>query len=366
MSYNNVLKSLFILAVFILASCSGLQDKQVAKMPNPASVFCEENGGKLEIRTDKSGAQSGICVFDDGSECDEWEFYRGECKPGGSLKSEEPLANLPNTASVFCEENGGKLEFRSDETGAQAGVCVFEDGSECDEWTFYRGECKPGDSLQSEAPLANLPNPASVFCEQNQGKVEIVTAPDGSQFGRCVFQDGSSCEEWAFNRGECKQGEDFGGIVLAEDGCRLFQNGQMGYSLHFPADAILISADDPTSTLTIQGPLVDDEYWPMIYINHPQDRAEFKPPLDVDLEEWLIQNNLLIEERLADGEIAGELSIHTRHPRSVQSYASDSFWFAHNGQLYNIVILHTADKENWVLYDHILQSFSFDQTLLYP
>jgi len=366
MSHSNYLKSLFTLVVFLLASCSGLQEKQVIDMPNPASVFCEENGGKLEISADESGAQFGVCIFDDGSECDEWAFFRGECKPGDSLKSEAPLANLPNPASVFCEENSGKLEIRSDETGAQSGACVFDDGSECDEWAFFRGECKPGDSLKSEAPLANLPNPASVYCEQNQGKVEIITAPDGSQYGRCIFQDGSSCEEWAFNRGECKSGEDFGGIVLAEDGCRLYQNAQLGYSVHFPADAIVTSADDPQSTLTIRGPKIDDEYWPMIFINHPLDRADFKPPLDVVLEDWLIENNLLVEERLADGEIAGELSIHTRHARSGQSYASDSFWFAHEGQLYNIVILHAGDKEDWKLYEHILQSFSFDQVPLYP
>ncbi len=48
-------------------------------MPNPASVFCEQNGGKVEIRTAADGSQSGACVFSDGSECDEWAFYRGEC-----------------------------------------------------------------------------------------------------------------------------------------------------------------------------------------------------------------------------------------------------------------------------------------------
>jgi hypothetical protein len=26
-------------------------------------------------------------------------------------------------------------------------MCVFPDGSECDEWAYFRGECKPGDSL---------------------------------------------------------------------------------------------------------------------------------------------------------------------------------------------------------------------------
>ncbi|MEM2933613.1 MAG: DUF333 domain-containing protein [Methanocellales archaeon] len=51
------------------------------ELPNPASIYCLEQGGKLEIRKDKEGNEYGVCVFPDGSECEEWEFYRGECKP---------------------------------------------------------------------------------------------------------------------------------------------------------------------------------------------------------------------------------------------------------------------------------------------
>lgn len=62
-------------------------------------------------------------------------------------KEEEPEAEIANPASVYCEENGGELEIREGEGGGQIGVCLFEDGSECEEWAFYRGECAPGDSL---------------------------------------------------------------------------------------------------------------------------------------------------------------------------------------------------------------------------
>ena len=49
-------------------------------MPNPASVHCADEGGKLEIR-DEAGGQVGYCMFPDGSECEEWAFFRGECAP---------------------------------------------------------------------------------------------------------------------------------------------------------------------------------------------------------------------------------------------------------------------------------------------
>jgi putative hemolysin len=49
----------------------------------------------------------------------------------------------------------------------------------------------------------NMPNPASVYCEQHGNKLEIITAADGSQSGVCVFPNGSTCDEWAYFRGEC-------------------------------------------------------------------------------------------------------------------------------------------------------------------
>jgi putative hemolysin len=56
-------------------------------------------------------------------------------------------AGMPNPASVFCEEQGGWVEIREGE-GGQVGYCVFPDGSECEEWAFFRGECVPGSGYQ--------------------------------------------------------------------------------------------------------------------------------------------------------------------------------------------------------------------------
>jgi len=48
---------------------------------NPATEYCIEQGYEPEIRTNPDGSQTGYCVFPDGSECEEWAFYRGECQP---------------------------------------------------------------------------------------------------------------------------------------------------------------------------------------------------------------------------------------------------------------------------------------------
>lgn len=58
-----------------------------ANMANPASVYCKEQGYRLEIHTDADGNQAGYCLFPDGSECDEWAYFRGEC--GNAAQSEE-------------------------------------------------------------------------------------------------------------------------------------------------------------------------------------------------------------------------------------------------------------------------------------
>lgn len=167
-----------------------------ANMPNPAAVFCEKNGGKVDIRKDAKGNEYGVCVFVDGSECDEWAYFRGECKPGA-----QKAIGMPNPASVNCTEKGGKLDIRKDAKGGETGVCVFPDGSECEEWAFFRGACKPG-----AAAVIGMPNPASVYCDEQGGKLDIRKDAQGGEYGVCVFADGSECDEWAFFRGECKPG----------------------------------------------------------------------------------------------------------------------------------------------------------------
>ncbi|MBE0698675.1 MAG: DUF333 domain-containing protein [Anaerolineaceae bacterium] len=41
--------------------------------------------------------------------------------------------------------------MRQDKSGGTVGICVFKDTSACDEWAYFRGECKPGDILPDGA-----------------------------------------------------------------------------------------------------------------------------------------------------------------------------------------------------------------------
>jgi len=48
-----------------------------SQIANPASVYCEESGGILQIRINENG-QYGVCIKGE-KECEEWAFYRNEC-----------------------------------------------------------------------------------------------------------------------------------------------------------------------------------------------------------------------------------------------------------------------------------------------
>lgn len=74
----------FILfASVILISYSGdllAKEARSAQIANPASVKCIKDGHRLEIRKDAKGNEYGVCIDKKGRECEEWAYFRGECK----------------------------------------------------------------------------------------------------------------------------------------------------------------------------------------------------------------------------------------------------------------------------------------------
>jgi putative hemolysin len=104
---------------------SATTDMPLVNMPNPASVYCTQNGNKLEIRTYTDGSQNGVCIFPDGSSCDEWAYYRGECGPATpavtveatATPSNNPGSDMPPGATEEVIDWWGVI--KSTEPGAQ-------------------------------------------------------------------------------------------------------------------------------------------------------------------------------------------------------------------------------------------------------
>ncbi len=67
------------LALVSLTACSSVQHKDPTPpkigSPNPASQYCIEQGGKLEIRNEANG-QVGYCHLPNGQVVEEWKLFR--------------------------------------------------------------------------------------------------------------------------------------------------------------------------------------------------------------------------------------------------------------------------------------------------
>ena len=71
-----------LLVMMLMTSCTSRQASPTSQpnLPNPASVYCEQNGGKLDMRQDASGGTAGICIFPDAS-ANNPRSYRGPATP---------------------------------------------------------------------------------------------------------------------------------------------------------------------------------------------------------------------------------------------------------------------------------------------
>jgi putative hemolysin len=78
----------------------------------------------VDIRTDADGGEVGYCQFDDETECEEWSFFRGECRQGEFSFSTQKA----NPASEHRVEQGGRLEIREHADGGQCSATLCRVG----------------------------------------------------------------------------------------------------------------------------------------------------------------------------------------------------------------------------------------------
>lgn len=104
---NLGLVALLAAGVLTLTGCgdnTAAPIEENVELANPASVYCEENWWILQIETAEDWSQSWICLFEDGSYCEEWSYFNNECQPG------EIIYN------TFSDENTGE-EIEGSEDG---------------------------------------------------------------------------------------------------------------------------------------------------------------------------------------------------------------------------------------------------------
>jgi putative hemolysin len=161
-----------------------------AVLPNPASVYCEQQGYRVEIRTAADGSQSGACIFPDGSECDEWAFYRGECGPSGgtsaSAPTEDPASGAPPVATALPTLEGGYAGWQTYEQADYGFAFSYPP-----EWVVAPDD-NPASTLYGHALFVQPADPADklhlriVF---RQAGEDVLLWPTGAGEGEFVERD---------------------------------------------------------------------------------------------------------------------------------------------------------------------------------
>ncbi len=131
-----------ITAMLLLAGCQSalLDDLDPMKIANPASIFCNDQGGSLKVELRGDIGEYGVCVFEDNRQCEEWAMYRNKCPIGGI-----DVSDSHTPASAFCALTGGIYSATSNQdTADEQGTCTFPDESQCDAWAYYNGDCQAG------------------------------------------------------------------------------------------------------------------------------------------------------------------------------------------------------------------------------
>ena len=66
----------------------------------------------------------------------------GHVAQTGRAAEEEPT--LGHIAATYCDEQGYRYEVQTQENGTDCGVCIFDEGASCNAWAYFRGDCQPG------------------------------------------------------------------------------------------------------------------------------------------------------------------------------------------------------------------------------
>jgi len=131
--------SLLLIGISMFCGCTNNN----TQLPNPSAVKCEEDGYIYEIREDEDGGQYGVCIFDDGSECDAWSYFRGECGLSFECKSDDqcvpaqcchPTSCVPINQAPDCEGVACTTECREGTIDCDQGSCTCTDGKCHVEW----------------------------------------------------------------------------------------------------------------------------------------------------------------------------------------------------------------------------------------
>lgn len=132
--------ALLVCGPLLVAGCSSESNAPPSQvgLANPASENCIAKGGQSRIETAGSGAQYGICLFEDNRQCEEWALMRGAC-PLGGIK----VTGYATPQARYCAIRGGNYVVTTQQTAtsSELGDCTLPGKPTCDALALYEGRC---------------------------------------------------------------------------------------------------------------------------------------------------------------------------------------------------------------------------------
>ena len=187
------LVALLAIGCLTLTGCNKTEnpDENVG-IANPASVYCEEQGGTLNL-------EEWLCMFSDGSYCEQWAYERWECQPWeimyNTISEEETSETNVVTSDIYSQE---------DLDAAQAAIMnVINNEWEVKvEWVeiTYAGDEVSAANLESCQDI----NPEATACVVFVSKFHI---PEQDTLMAGGFEPNTDINDWSWTLGKNATGE---------------------------------------------------------------------------------------------------------------------------------------------------------------
>ncbi|MBU1026361.1 MAG: hypothetical protein KKA31_01360 [Candidatus Margulisbacteria bacterium] len=147
-------------------------------------------------------------------------------------------------------------------------------------------------------------------------------------------------------------------VPAGYEGWQVYRNNKLGYSVWYPGNCEVIGMD-LNESVTFEGPKNKyGDLWPQIFISHYSTKF-YRPGRGMTVAERV--GSYPDYKGPAKIKVAGVPTVLVASGIKSDEFGSDQYFFIKDGQLYQIMFLHTDEaKKNSTLFTKFLKGFKFN------
>ena len=139
---------------------------------------------------------------------------------------------------------------------------------------------------------------------------------------------------------------------------QVFTNPDYHYQISLPAKTE-IKYENGKAAYSISDPGGSLVSWPWVVVEH-YDHPVYHPPLDTDLQEWVLQHGFSFDKNLGVMNFKELQAVGFENAGTAKKYSAEHYFFMKNGQLFHITIYHTEHRQDHKVEETFLNSFTFN------